>query len=179
MKNSTRLITIIFINIIISAVTTLTVLWLWDLTHPLPLVNQPTGSPAAENSAITQQDEVPNTEIEPSLEPAIEFASSNTQVTIRIIVGAGNLDVEYVEILNESEEAVDLSGWLIMDENGHQFTFPALILNSGGAIKVLSKAGTNTVIELFWQAETPIWQSGETASLLNDAGESISTYSIP
>lgn len=179
MKNSTRLITIIIINIIISAVTTLTVLWLWDLAHPRPSVIQPTGPAAAENSALSEQEEAPNTEIEPSLEPAIEYASSNTQVTIRVIVGAGNLEVEYVEILNESAEAVDLTGWLLVDENGHQFTFPALILNGGGAIKVLSKTGDNTVIELYWQADAPIWQSGETATLLNAGGETIATYSLP
>jgi len=179
MKNNTRLITIILINIIISAVTTLTVLWLWEMAHPRPTVNQPTSSATLENSAESQQNDIPNTEIEPSLEPAIEFASSDLQVTIRVIVGAGNLEVEYVEILNESAEAVDLSSWLLMDENGHQFTFPALILNSGGAIKVLSKMGDNTVIELYWQADAPIWQSGETATLLNANGDTIATYSLP
>jgi hypothetical protein len=66
-----------------------------------------------------------------------------------------------------------------MDQDGQVFVFPALILNEGGAIKVLSQKGNNTVIELYWQSEVPIWQPGEIAKLLTADGETIATYSIP
>lgn len=179
MKNNSRLIIYLLINILISAVITLIVLWLWGRANPQPIVTDPLCIQADELSE-------PMVPLTPSLsanthtsEPAIDFISNNFNVSIRIIVGAENLEVEYVEILNQSEGPVDLTGWQLIGEDSQTFTFPTLILNSGGAIKVHSKKGTNTVIELYWQADAPVWQSGETVHLINTAGEIIATYSIP
>ena len=135
----------------------------------------PVTSSEESSSLSTQKTAQEGTPIEPSL----AFVREDIQVIIRTIVGAGNLDVEYVEIFNQSEGPVDLSGWQLKDENENTFTFPTLILNSEGSIKVLSKQGTNTVIELYWQADSPIWQSGELANLTDAGGTSIATYSIP
>jgi hypothetical protein len=66
-----------------------------------------------------------------------------------------------------------------MDEEGQTFTFPSLILNEGGTVKVRSKAGQDTVIELYWQAESPVWEAGEIVKLLNAEGDIMATYSIP
>ena len=95
------------------------------------------------------------------------------------MVGAGNLEVEYVEIYNQSNGAVDLTGWQLLNEAGQRFLFPTLILNSDGAIEVHSKAGKHTVIELYWQAGSPIWKSGEMVTLLDNVGKTMATYSIP
>ena len=135
----------------------------------------PVTSSEESSSLSTQKTAQEGTPIEPSL----AFVREDIQVIIRTIVGAGNLDVEYVEIFNQSEGPVDLSGWQLEDENENTFTFPTLILNSEGSIKVLSKQGTNTVIVLYWQADSPIWQSGELANLTDAGGTSIATYSIP
>jgi len=178
MKNGSRLIFYILLNIFVTSVTILTILWLWERAHPTPIFNSSATSPQVQNSTLPVGSELNNDPAQTS-ESEIEFSDQGDQVSIYAIVGAGNLDMEYVEIRNEGQGAVDLTGWQIRDENNQTFTFPAFILNSQGAIKVLSKSGNPTVIELFWQSETPIWQSGETASLLNDAGETISTYSIP
>ena len=179
MKKIPFLILFILINILISALTTLGILWIWDLTNPT--------SPDCSNQPVIKP--VDNTEDSQSTESAsssdtltnsqIDFVDDNFEIKIYAIVGPGNLDVEYVEIKNHSQGAIDLSNWQLLDENGNLFTFPALILNSEGAIKVLSKSGTNTVIELYWQSAQPIWQSGETASLLDSTGQLITTYSIP
>jgi hypothetical protein len=72
-----------------------------------------------------------------------------------------------------------MTNWQLTDENGQIFTFPTIILNQDGEIKVLSQKGINTVIELYWQSDVPIWESGETARLLDENGSIISTYSIP
>jgi len=166
----------ILVNIIVSVSTTLFVLWLWERAHSLPeaqLPNPPadfTNAPIDQNLTAGQ---------EPDTESTLLRINQDIQVAIRTIVGAGDLDVEYVEIINQGPNPADLSDWKLIDEDGHQFNFPALILNSGGAIKVLSKTGTNTVIELFWQADAPIWGSGETARLLDASDEMITSYSIP
>ena len=170
MKRSGRFILYLIINILLSAATTLTVLWLWERAHSIPEVEQVTTTPMLEA--------VPTDQPEPTQED-IEWVTEDPNVIIRTVVGGGNLNSEYVEVFNQADGAVDLSGWQLVDESENQFTFPALILNNDGAVKVYSKAGSDTVIELYWQAETPIWQSGETVSLLDSDGNTISTYAIP
>ena len=173
MGKRSRILLFILLNIIVSAATTLAVLWLWERAHPLPEVRTTDSeSPPSPNALIPGA--APD-----QAEPEVEFSNQDINIDIRTIVGAGDLAVEYVEIINRGDNPADLTAWQLRDENENEFTFPALILNSSGAIKVLSKTGTNTVIELYWQADTPIWQSGETARLINTSGELMATYSIP
>lgn len=175
MRKFSHLFIFILVNILIAAITTLTVLWLWERAHPRPEVSQ-IGNASETTVDLTQ--EVLHEDISPVVSE-MDLANENIQINIRTIVGAGNLAVEYVEIVNQGQNPADLTDWKLIDEEGQQFTFPALILNSGGAIKVLSKTGTNTVIELYWQRDSPVWQPGETAHLLNPADEIITSYLIP
>jgi len=173
MKPKSRLILYILINILVSAATTLTVLWIWERTHPAP---EPLADPLllpSDNGGDPEA--VPPT----ATLPPFDWVEGQEDVIIHSVVGAGNLAVEYVEIRNQSTGAVDLSGWQLRGGENDAFTFPAIILNEGGAVKVYSKAGNNTVIELYWQAETPVWQPGKTVSLLDAGGTVVSTYSIP
>ena len=115
-------------------------------------------------------------------DPDLVLAEDSISVSIYAVVGVGNLDVEYVEIRNQSQGAVDPGGWQILDEDGNSFTFPtspSWLLSSEGAVKVLSKSGNDSVIELYWQSNVPIWQSGERVTLLNSEGKIIATYLIP
>ncbi|MBW6465252.1 MAG: lamin tail domain-containing protein [Brevefilum sp.] len=173
MGKRSRILLFILLNIIVSAATTLAVLWMWERAHPRPEVRT-TASESASSPDEVIIDAAPDLD-----QSTGEFSDQDITIDIRTIVGAGDLAVEYVEIINRGDNPADLTAWQLRDETGNEFTFPALILNSGGAIKVLSKTGTNTVIELYWQADVPIWQSGETARLLNAAGELIASYSIP
>jgi hypothetical protein len=171
MKGSSRLVLYILINIIVSTLITLTVLWLWERTHPtpkLPDVTPESNAPLTEN--LTAGTETQN---------ATDLLTKDIHIIIRTVVGAGNLEAEYVEIINQSDGTVDLTGWQLMDEEGHTFTFPSLFLNKGGAVEVHSKTGENTVIELYWQAQNPIWGAGEIVKLLNADDEIMATYSIP
>jgi hypothetical protein len=187
MNKTKRLIFYLVINILVSALTTLAVLWIWDRAHPQPIISvtapptQTTSQDAANadgdvpSETPTQSEPTPT----PTLEPTLDFAEE-TDVSIRAIVGAGNLDAEYVDIINQSNGKVDLTGWVLKDESGQEFIFPSLILNSGGAIKIYSKPGQNlSVIELFWNVDAPVWESGEIATLLDASGNAISTYTIP
>lgn len=173
MKNGSKLWLYIIINILVSAATILLVLFIWEWTHPEPDITPLPGT-------STEENQVGNTGTnQPSPTPSIEFQESDFQMIIQTIVGAGNLEMEYIKINNQSEGAVDLTGWQLKDENGNIFDFPTMILDSGGALTIYSKSGQNTVIELYWQAETPIWQSGETAQLLDSDGNLTASYLIP
>lgn len=174
MKSGSKLWLYIILNIFISAVTMLIVLMVWEWTHPNPDFAPLSGALSegntqGENSGSTQ----------PTTTPPNSLIEDNFQMDIRKVVGAGNLDMEYVEILNQSEGAVDMTGWQLLDEDENSFEFPTMILESDGALKVHSKPGQDTVIELYWQSETPIWQSGEVVQLLDQNGHLTASYSIP
>jgi hypothetical protein len=175
MKHKPRIFLFIILNILISAGTILGVLWIWEKTHPRPIVdtmlpetilNQSTASAAGQT-----EDQV-----------ALNIDNENISIIIYAVVGVGNLDVEYVEIRNLGEKAVNPANWQLVDEDDNLFIFPnspSMILSSGGAVKVMTKAGNDSVIELYWQSEETIWQSGERATLLDPDGEIIATYLIP
>lgn len=176
MNKRAQLVRLILLNILISAMTTLTVLFVWDRLNPKPeIVSFGCISETAPLSPLPTP--IVNEEI--VVEPTFVFPNEDIFVNIRAIVGAGDLAMEYVEVVNQGENPANLTGWQLINPSGNTFTFPTLILNSGGAIKVLSKTGTNSVIELFWQSDLPIWQHGDTARLLNADGEVVRTYSIP
>jgi hypothetical protein len=179
MKKNSKLILYLLLNIVLSASITLAVLWAWNKRHPQSAENLDIDNLSSYAAQITEQSRKKGEDAHTSPDPSFDFVREDIVVSIHIIVGAGDLDMEYVEIHNQSTGAVDLTGWQLIDEDGYTFTFPALILNADGAIKVLSRTGVNSVIELYWQAQTSIWQSGETATLLNTDGEIITTYLIP
>ena len=179
-QKKSPLIFYLLINILVSAVTTLIVLWIWELANPRPELE---GIIEADASAvITDQTELfhQGSENEPAIDDVgSSFENQVNDVHIRLVVGAGNLDVEYVEIINQGDKPVDLTGWQLVNQREQVFTFPTMILNSNGTIIIYSKSGINTVMELFWQSDSPIWQSGETVWLKNSNSEIITTYSIP
>jgi hypothetical protein len=176
MGKRTHALLFVVVNIIVSVGATLTVLFLWERAHPRPEIIVSDSPGMTSNDSMDQIDLV---EQSSEIETTIPFINEDLTINIRTIVGAGDLDVEYVEIVNQGQNPADLTGWQLIAESGREFTFPTLILNSNGAIKVLSRAGTNTVIELYWQSDTPIWQPGETARLLNADGELVTSYTIP
>jgi hypothetical protein len=178
MKKKNRVFFFILINILISAGTTFFVLWLWERLHPQPITDaNPSITGVLDENPDTIQSSTSETD-----DPDLVLSEHEMDVAIYAVVGVGNLDVEYVEIRNQSQGAVDPAGWQILDEDGNNFTFPtspSWLLSSSGAVKVLSKSGNNSVIELYWESNEPIWQSGERVTLLNAEGKIIATYLIP
>ncbi|MBI3761191.1 MAG: lamin tail domain-containing protein [Chloroflexi bacterium] len=101
-----------------------------------------------------------------------------SQVTIRGVIGVGDLDKEQLTIVNTGGD-MSLVGWTIHDSQGNVFFFPALALFQGGAVTVHTKSGTNTVIDLYWNQSTTMWQTGEVVSLVDPSGTTQTTYTIP
>ena len=91
----------------------------------------------------------------------------------------GDLSLEYILIRNNGEEAVNLAGWQLVGQEGEVYTFPNLRLNRDGAVRLYSKSGTDSVIELYWGAEKALWSSGDELSLKDPAGIIYSTYQVP
>jgi hypothetical protein len=98
-------------------------------------------------------------------------------VAIIGVTGVGQLAEEAVQILNSGGTAA-LSGWTLEDGEGAVFVFPEFTLHRG-AVSVQTRAGQDTVIDLFWGQDHALWSPGSTITLRDAAGLVQSTFTIP
>jgi hypothetical protein len=59
------------------------------------------------------------------------------------------------------------------------FEFPNLTLSPNGSVRIYTRRGTNTVIELYWGLESAAWQRGDKVRLLDPEGNLRAEYIIP
>ncbi len=93
---------------------------------------------------------------------------------------------EYVKIVNGSKDPVNLSGWLLKDEDGSEIKLPDLLLKPDASVKIYSgKDGIENPPEAYyWKdkngKEKNIWNNAsETARLYNPEGEMVHEYCYP
>jgi LysM repeat protein len=103
-------------------------------------------------------------------------------VIIDSVIGAGDLDTEHVLLKHRGEGELALVGWRLEDDQGNVFIFPQfpqLTLFPGGAVNIYTRAGVNSVVELYWGLSQPVWSSGTTV-ILRDAQNNVrATYVVP
>lgn len=244
-----RALIFLLINIMVSATVTLTVLWIWDRTHPpissvsgqLPPSLLTTPLPSGQGVALpgitvtpaVLMDEyivregdtlgqiadkykvsvetlmranglkdpnaisvgmaiyIPITpeplpqspaQVTPSpigATPTLLPGAQPPSAVINSVIGIGDITAERVFITRIGSGVLLLKDWRLTDEDGNVFVFPELALYEDGAINVWTTTGTVTPVDLYWGLATPLWRSGETANLLNERGEVVSTYTIP
>ncbi len=183
-----RLLFYLFLNAVVSAVTTLTVISIWDRTHKPSI--QPVVQPVAQLAAQkTREAEIQSASLptsapsDPTPVPATASAQTSAPVTgsmqIENVFGVGDLNTEVILLKHTGSGELWLTGWKLEDEDNHRYVFPQLMLNKDGAIKLYTKPGTNTVIELHWGIKEPVWKSGELVTLLDQNGTAQATYRIP
>lgn len=101
-------------------------------------------------------------------------------VEITEVSGLGTLDDETIAVANFGDSSVALLGWKLVDEEGHQFTFGQVTLfGEGAAILIHTGTGIDGPTDLFWGLDEAIWESGETATLLDAAGTIQASFVIP
>jgi len=103
-------------------------------------------------------------------------------VVIDSVIGAGDLDSERVLLKHRGEGELSLVGWRLEDSKGNVFVFPQfpqITLFSPGAVNVYTKAGSNTVVDLYWGLDHSVWESGATVLLKDVQGNVRSTYTVP
>ena len=176
MRSWKRVLPFLILNVIISAATTLVVLVLWDRTqHPsllpssidLPTIAQSVGQPA--NGSPSEASTV-----QPTLPPV-----DQTVIRIDTVIGAGDVANEVIVFTRVGDSDLNLNGWKVRNGRGDEFTFPDLSLSKNGSIRLYTRSGTNTVIELFWGRDNAAWRSGDTAQLTDPQGNVRATYTIP
>lgn len=147
-----------------------------DLLIPPPSTFTPTPTPVptATPAPTRARTASPTPQFSPSpTGPAVEPLPA-----IAAVIGVGDLTTERVVLRMPAGQAV-LTGWQLKDENGNTFTFPQLTLLAGGQVNVYTRSGQPSVTTLYWGLTQPVWQAGETVSLLDAQGRVISTYTIP
>ncbi|NPV77297.1 MAG: lamin tail domain-containing protein [Anaerolineae bacterium] len=160
MRARRRLVPYILLNIFISALTTLLVLWIWDLTHKteIPSIEQ---LPVAASSAAMAT-------LPPADQPLIEIEN---------VFGVGIAESETVRLVRVQSGDLWLTGWKLEDEDGNAFVFPQLNFVNG-SIDVFTRVGVNTPTALYWKLDRPVWRIGETVSLRDSDGVLRAKYLI-
>lgn len=161
----------LLLNIVVSAAAMLLVLWLWQKQAPIPGAKT-TFTPAVTLANAPLQ-ATPNTEADTT------SAASDGILSIEGVFGAGDLNVEYILIRNQSNASVNLSGWSVSSSDENTYNFPQLTLNTNGAVRLYSKHGTNTVIELYWNSDQSLWASGSQIFLLDQSGQQQASWQVP
>jgi hypothetical protein len=160
-----RLILYLFLNVAVSACVIGGILFWYDRNYRSASVSaiQPAAPANAQSGA-------PAAVFDPNVDIPVEIVS---------IVGAGTLSAEWVIVRNAGGDSLSLASWQLKDSNRNVFTFPNLTLNTGGAVQIHTIAGTNTVIDLYWGLNDPVWESGEEAQLLDPSGNVRAVYTVP
>jgi hypothetical protein len=155
MNSRWRLISYILVNVFVSALVTGTILYFYnriyqkDCSATLPIAT--TGMPS----------------------------STEINVAIPDITGAGTMENEIVIIQNNGGSPLVLTGWTLKDNQGTIYTFPQLTLYSGGKVQLHTKSGSDTAADLYWRRSTAVWSSGELAALYDSQNIARAFYRVP
>lgn len=124
------------------------------------------------------------TSVTPTPTPTLEAA--------KVVVDAGccqfdapgndnkNKEAEWVCFANVGGQAADMTGWVLRDEYGWRYTFPAFSLAPGQTVRVHTGCDANTAMDLYWckDGATAVWNNeGDTVFLLDTEGNPVTKYS--
>jgi hypothetical protein len=78
---------------------------------------------------------------------------------------------EFVSILNDTGQPIDLGGWVLHDAASLQrrYTFPPVTLAPGDEVKVWSKEGADDNRNLYWGRRQAVWNNTGDVAVLRDA----------
>jgi len=160
--------------VIVSAATTLAVLTIWDRAQSpgTPLFSGL--KPAISSTQPTQPSEGQSPQSAATLPPV-----DTPVITIESVIGVGDLETETLVLKRVGEGELLLTGWKISNGRGDEFTFPDLVLNKNGSVRLYSRSGVNSVIELYWARTEAAWRSGDTASLTDPEGNLRASITVP
>ncbi len=138
---------------------------------------------AGQSLLIPEGGEVPAVTATPRPVPTIPAVltpeGGQTPVTIEALHSTGEVQDEYVTLVNRGAQGVALEGWALEDEDGHTYTFPALFLWRSGTVLVHTGAGTDSATDLYWGLADGVWDRvGEKATLRDAAGNVVSQFEV-
>jgi len=91
----------------------------------------------------------------------------------------GDLAQEQVQVINDSDVALNLQGWTLSRDGGPAYTFGNVPIFPGGSIRVHSGNGQANSINLYWKLAEPVWSSGAVARLRNPEEAVVVSVTVP
>lgn len=108
---------------------------------------------------------------------AIELSESGLSLGNLV---SGDATVERLDIVNDGANPTSLDGWTISDSDGNLYRFENVILFGNGVFLTLhTGVGTTNTPNFYWNLTTPVWQTGDTATLYDANGIIRAQYIIP
>ena len=86
---------------------------------------------------------------------------------------------QWVEIANQGTGSIDLTGWTLINRENQTYTFPAnFTLKAGSLSRIHSGYGNDTSFDL-WSSALLWSREGDTATLQDATGKTVSEYRYP
>jgi micrococcal nuclease len=77
--------------------------------------------------------------------------------------------LEYVDIRNAGDVALDMERWTLRDESTqHRYDFGPVVVPPGASVRVRSGCGEDRDLDLAWCAADPVWSNGGDTVILQD-----------
>jgi LysM repeat protein len=133
---------------------------------------------------VPSEDQIASVSTSASTESAVRVtptpgtSSESIRVQIHSPEHPGDLEMEYVRLLNTGGE-VSMEGWTLNDGEGHEYKFPDFTFFESGAVLIHTRAGKDTTIDLYWGLEEAVWLPGKVITLRDALGNVQSTFRIP
>ena len=153
----------IILNIIISALTTLAVISIWERLQSIPQTPVLSTSPVEGAKTLA-----------PATLPPLDLAV----IEIENVFGAGDVQNEVVVLKHVGTDEFSLRGWQLLAEGSRSYTFPDVTLISG-SVRVYSRNGTDSAVDFYWGRTDPAWQSGGKVTLVDSKSNVRAEYVIP
>jgi hypothetical protein len=82
---------------------------------------------------------------------------------------------EYLKFRNTADDRLDLSGWVVENDDGQTYVFPdGFVLDAGEHVTLHSGDGTDSETDLYWGATKPIWDDdGDTVTVTTANSEQV------
>ena len=88
-----------------------------------------------------------------------------------------NLNDEYVVFGNDADVTLPLGGWVVRDDGGHSYVFPAeFALGPGETVTLRTGAGEDTADTLYWGSDSAVWNNGGDTVVVERDGETVLRY---
>jgi hypothetical protein len=155
MKSRPRLLYTLLINIIVSALVALTVIYFYDRYH--------------------RQECAP---VVPNTGTALPGLGDGT-INITGVIGVGTITDERLIIQNDGTMESVLTGWYLSDNKGLMYIFPHLMLSPGASVQVHTASGKDSPTDLYWGRTSPAWTSGELVGLYDAQNIPRAFYRVP
>lgn len=86
-----------------------------------------------------------------------------------------DVDDEYVAFRNTGDEALNLSDWVVENEEGRRFVFPdGFTLDAGQNVTLHSGRGSDTETDVYWGATSGVWDDdGDTITVRTADGREV------